>query len=168
MQEATERQAAVGACLEQHRARWLQTFLSSDARRMTCVFEAPDAEAVRYAQARGELTYDALWSAERMAPEVSPACPAGYSLVVVERDLPPGLTLEKFRQVADAAAGCRQSHRLTFVESFLGTASQRAVCVYYAPDAEAVRISNHESNLPVRRAWPCTRHSAPPASRAIP
>jgi hypothetical protein len=42
------------------------------------------------------------------------------------------------------------------------------VCVYYAPDAEAVRISNHESNLPGRRAWPCTRHSAPPASRAIP
>jgi hypothetical protein len=50
-------------CLDQHRIRVLRSYLSSDKRRMICVYEAPDAESVRIANRQGELPFDRVWTA---------------------------------------------------------------------------------------------------------
>lgn len=50
-------------CLDQHRVRFLRSYLSSDKKRMICVYEAPDAESVRIANRQGELPFDCVWTA---------------------------------------------------------------------------------------------------------
>ena len=55
--------AAVGWCLDLHRVRHVASYLSSDGRRMICLFEAPDAEAVRQVMGRLKAPYERVWSA---------------------------------------------------------------------------------------------------------
>jgi Nickel responsive protein SCO4226-like len=50
-------------CLETHRVKHLQSFVSQDRRRMICVFEAPDAEAVRQTAVELGYSYDSAWTA---------------------------------------------------------------------------------------------------------
>ena len=51
-------------CLEQHDVRFLHTYLSKDGRRMVCVYQAPDAEAVRKSQRQAGLPFDQVWTAQ--------------------------------------------------------------------------------------------------------
>ncbi len=51
-------------CLEQHGARWLRTYLSTDHKRMVCEFEAPDAEAVRQSYRSAGVQFERAWTAE--------------------------------------------------------------------------------------------------------
>ena len=60
-------------CLEQHRVRWVRSYLSSDGRRMLCLYRAPDAESVRLAQREASLDFDVLWSCERIGYDTMPA-----------------------------------------------------------------------------------------------
>ena len=50
-------------CLETHRVRHLHSYISEDGRRMICVFEAPDLEALRRTSVELGYTYDAAWPA---------------------------------------------------------------------------------------------------------
>jgi hypothetical protein len=50
-------------CLEAHRVRFAYTYFSFDRRRMLCMYEAPDAESVRRAQAQAGLPFDRVWPA---------------------------------------------------------------------------------------------------------
>lgn len=60
-------------CLEQHRVHWTRSFLSTDGRRMLCLYEAPDVESVRLAQREAELPVDAVWGFERIGPDTIPS-----------------------------------------------------------------------------------------------
>jgi hypothetical protein len=51
-------------CLEQHGARWLCSYLSTDRLRMICEFEAADAEAVRHAHRSADQAFERVWAAE--------------------------------------------------------------------------------------------------------
>jgi hypothetical protein len=51
-------------CLEMHRVRPLHSYVSRDGRRMICVYEAPDADAVRRVQETAGMPFDAVWSAD--------------------------------------------------------------------------------------------------------
>lgn len=50
-------------CLEENGIRFVQTYFSLDRKRMTCIYEAPDAESVRRVSDRAKLPYDRIWSA---------------------------------------------------------------------------------------------------------
>lgn len=72
--EARDRlNARLVPCLEQHRARWIESRLSLDGRHMICEFDAPDAEAVRTALRTAGLAYERVWSARVLAPEAAEA-----------------------------------------------------------------------------------------------
>lgn len=58
----------LGPCLEVHGVRWVATYLSNDRRRRTCLFEAPDAEAVRAAFHSAGVEFERAWAAARYAP----------------------------------------------------------------------------------------------------
>jgi len=60
-------------CLEQHRVNWARSFLSSDGRRMLCLYEAPDAESVRLAQREAELPVDTVWGFQRIGLDTIPS-----------------------------------------------------------------------------------------------
>ena len=54
-------------CLTIHRVRTLRSYLSSDGRRMVCVYQAPDVESVRVAKQKAGVPATRLWAARRYA-----------------------------------------------------------------------------------------------------
>jgi hypothetical protein len=58
-------------CLPRHQVAYLGAHLSADARRMLCVFLAPDAESVRIANRESGAPFDRAWTAtlHEAAPE---------------------------------------------------------------------------------------------------
>lgn len=61
--------AKLGPCLDQHEVRWVHSYLARDQTRMFCAFEAADADTVRTAHRAAGITYEAIWSAKRLAPD---------------------------------------------------------------------------------------------------
>ena len=51
-------------CMDLHRVKPVHHYISTDRRRMICVFEAPDAESVRKANATAGLPFDRIWTAQ--------------------------------------------------------------------------------------------------------
>ena len=56
-------------CLAVRSGQWRRSAVSVDRLRMTCEFEAPDAESVREAFRTAGLPYERAWSAEVFAVE---------------------------------------------------------------------------------------------------
>lgn len=50
-------------CLKTHNVHLVRSYLSPDGRRMICIFEAPDAEAVRQMSVQLGYSYDHVWRA---------------------------------------------------------------------------------------------------------
>ena len=50
-------------CLKAHGVQHTVSYVTRDGLRMICVFDAPDAEAVRRAARQLGLRYDGVWSA---------------------------------------------------------------------------------------------------------
>ncbi len=62
-EEIREKENGFAWCLEENNIQLVQTYLSLDRKRITCIYEAPDAEAVRRVSDRAKLPYDRIWSA---------------------------------------------------------------------------------------------------------
>lgn len=60
--DALKRQA--GPCFEMRRIKHLKMLRSKDRLRAICLYEAPDAAAVREAHEHGGFTYSKIWSVE--------------------------------------------------------------------------------------------------------
>jgi len=56
-------------CLDLYNVKFLKTYFAGDCKRMICVYEAPDAEAVRSANRKAGLPFEAVWSAKLFGPE---------------------------------------------------------------------------------------------------
>jgi len=59
------------ACFESHDARFVRSYFSTDRRRMICLYQAPDAEAVRHANRMAGVPFDRVWPAQVLAPEMA-------------------------------------------------------------------------------------------------
>ncbi len=79
-------------------------------------------------------------------------------LIVVERDYDPPLTPADFATLISRPDPCLSVRGVSLVQSFLSTDGRRGVCVFEAPDAEAVREGNREAGLPFRRVWAAALH----------
>lgn len=149
----------VAWCLEQHRVRFLRSYLSRDGRSMVCMYEAPDAESVRITQRKGGLPETRAFSASLLGGEVHEAEP-GRATIVVERDFPEPMSLEEVSAVMGQAGGCLATHRVKHLASYLSRDGQRLVCVFDAHDADSVRMAHRSLGGVVSRAWPATLHTA--------
>jgi hypothetical protein len=58
-------------CLEEHSVRYLRSYVSSDGLRMICLYEAPDAEAVRAANRKAGVPFDRVWRGSVFDPAAS-------------------------------------------------------------------------------------------------
>jgi hypothetical protein len=56
-------------CLGERHARWITSYFAIDRRRRICVFDAPDAEAVRQAYRMANVKFEKIWSAEQILDE---------------------------------------------------------------------------------------------------
>ncbi len=50
--------------------KWLISFLSADKKKTYCLYEAPDAEAIRRAAKRANLPADAVIEVDQVRPEM--------------------------------------------------------------------------------------------------
>jgi len=84
-----------------------------------------------------------------------PEWPAGYSLVVAQRDLSgvEGLTKQAVQHLASDPLGCNKRLRLTHFGGYLSHDLSRMVCVYFAPDMESVRKANRDNGVPWEQLW---------------
>src|ERR1700749_4762995 len=84
--EVKARQARVRWCFETQRVRFLRTYVSKDTRYAACMYDAPDAEAVRVTQRTADVPVTRAWTAHVLLEERVVA-PAGHSLVVAQRPM---------------------------------------------------------------------------------
>lgn len=54
----------VDPCLEAHGATWVRSYISSDRKRVTCEFEAADAEKVRESYRSAGVQFERVWTAQ--------------------------------------------------------------------------------------------------------
>lgn len=135
-------------CLEQHDVRFQRSLLARDRLRMLCIYQAPDAESVRLAQRTIGLPVERVWAAEELQRD------SGANLLVVERQFEQPVTRSLATQMAERMAWCSEAYGVERVQSYLARDGHRAVCVFRAPDAEAVRTAHRKNDIPFGRVWP--------------
>jgi hypothetical protein len=64
--DAVER--ATSACFQLRGVHPVRSFFSRDGRRLICIYQAPDAEAVRQANRAAGLTFESVWTADEFFP----------------------------------------------------------------------------------------------------
>lgn len=146
-------------CLDTHRVRFVGTYVAGHQRNMVCVYDAPDAEAVRVTQDRAGLPYDRIWAATSVFGHPIQENPHG-EIVVVPRSWPRALTPADVRHMLKVGADCLERARITLVASILAHAGRRQFCVYAARDTDSVRRANDEGGAPYEDAWRATVHRA--------
>jgi len=152
VQHAEERSAG---CLDAHGVRFQRTYLSHDGLRMVCLYEAPDAEAVRRAQTAAGLPFERAWTTRPIrydGPETGPEA------FVAEREFPVAIDEAALRGLAADKAWCLERWGCRTVWSLLSLDGRRCLCVYAAPDAEAVRQAQRLADVPWTTVWAAAVH----------
>ena len=136
-------------CLELYRADWQESFMAADGSRLVCRFQAPDSEAIRLLSRGDGATEKSVWSGEVHDAAEGPVN------VVVERSFDQTADLEQIQALEDAVAWCLEEYRVQFVRTVFSSDHRRMLCLYRAPDAESVRRTQEQGNLPFDSIWPC-------------
>jgi hypothetical protein len=146
-------------CLNLYRIRPSAHFLSADGMRCACIFDAPDAEAMR--SAVRNMTTSApkrLWPATvHLAPGSRNTIPAlvkgDRTFVVVERSFPQAVIFDDLQAIEDKGAACLDLYKVRFERSYFSHDRQRMICIYEAPDSESVRAANTQVGMPFDAVW---------------
>jgi hypothetical protein len=146
--------------LDTYHVRFLKTFFSKDRRRMLCLYEAPDAETVRRAQEQAKVPFEHAWTCQNVKSPDEPLDISFKEYVVVERVLAQPVTSEFLSSALRSSRGCMELHRASHLESFLERDGLKMVCVFRAPDAEAVRTVNAQLGAPDGDTWTASVHTA--------
>ncbi len=142
-------------CFMMHRVDWLGSLLANDGRRMVCWFRGPDAESARTALRQSGADAEVLWPGTVHTPPEAPEPDRACSYVLVSRRFAEPVTMESIQAIEDAGAWCLEAHRVRFVRTFFSRDRLRMLCLYQAPDAEAVRLAQQQAGMPVESVWAC-------------
>jgi hypothetical protein len=149
-------------CFDLYRSHPVTHYLSLDGSHILCVFRAPDAEAVRRSlKAIGVLPPDRVWTASLEGKAADPvelaamAIAAGStgSVVLVERSFAEPVAFADVQALEDRGQWCLDLNGVRFLATFFARDRRRMVCLYAAPDSEAVRRTNARLDLPFDRVW---------------
>lgn len=87
--------------------------------------------------------------------------------VVAEQDLDPPISAEDWRTLRRESGWCRDLYGVRHLDSYLSGDGRRLLCVWDAPDAEAVRQFYRTMALPTRVVWTAEAHG-PQVPLAVP
>ena len=143
-------------CLDLHRVSLRRHHLALDGRRILCLFEAPDAEAVRRViRETDHPPVGRLWSALVLGP--GPVLEDGLGeaapVVIVERELDPALEPAGAQALAARAADIAAR---TGLRPLVGLASRdggRRVALHAGNGAAARGHAEAAAGLPQGHAW---------------
>jgi hypothetical protein len=139
-------------CFDMHRVVWRRSLLSRDGRHLVCWFHAPDTESARIAVRQSGSDARRLWSGHVHHAEHGNAPTPN---VAVERDFANPVRVESLQAIEDANAWCLETHRVRFVRTYASADGKRMICLYHAPDAEAVRLAQRAAGMPFTAVWAC-------------
>jgi hypothetical protein len=142
-------------CFLTHRVDWHSSMLSLDGRRMFCWFSAADAESVRNALRQAGQDATVLWSGTVHEARTRPDAPPPEADVVVTRSFDEPVAVEDIQAIEDAGAHCLEAHRVRFVRTYFSRDRRRMLCLYHAPDAESVRLAQHQAGMPLDEVLAC-------------
>jgi hypothetical protein len=77
--------------------------------------------------------------------------------VLVERSFSAPEKFARAHALEVAKGWCLEQHRVQWARSYFSADGRRSLCLYRAPDAEAVRLGQHEAGLPFDAVWPFER-----------
>jgi hypothetical protein len=143
-------------CLDQHRVDIRSTFLALTGERTVCVYAAPDAESVRAVNRQVGVPLVRLWTASVHAAPTAPSAAPAKPFVVVERSFAEPAVLGDLQAMEDRGAWCLDLNGVRFLHTYLSLDRLRMVCVYEAPDAEAVRRTQKQLAMPFDDVWAAT------------
>ena len=138
-------------CLKLHSIEWVESYLSIDGRSLVCHFISPDTETTRTAIRQLGSDFSAVWPATLHDGAAGDETPN----VMVTRCFDGPVALDDIQAIEDAGAKCLELRDVTFVKTLFSTDRKRMLCLYKAPDAEAVRNAQREARMPVDRVWAC-------------
>jgi hypothetical protein len=153
-------------CFDLHRTLYRWSYFSSAGTRLICRFSAPDAESVRLALQASPSRPDYTHSVSLHAPPDAGTTDAPPefgpdSLIVVERNFDSEVDFAVVEAIKDKGQWCLDQHRVRHLRSYFARDRRRMVCLYRAPDAEAVRQVQDRIGLPYEKAWPAVVFMAP-------
>lgn len=141
-------------CFALHRVAWQGSHLATGGHRMVCRFSAPDAESVRIALRTTGAPTGRLWEGTvHDGPGYRDGGPAANVLIGRSFDTP---LAEEEIEAVEAHGWCAETHRVTFVRTYVSIDRRRLLCLYRAPDAESVRLAQRSMRLPVDDLWAFT------------
>jgi hypothetical protein len=145
-------------CLENNRVNALYSYLAGDGRRLFCVFRAPDAESVRRSLRQLEGSHpNRAWTAALIEPPSTGATAARPpALALVERSWDEPVAFEEVEALEESGASCLELHRVRFLRTYFSNDRRRMLCLYAAPDAESVRLTQAKIGMPFDDVWPVT------------
>ncbi|MDG2269490.1 MAG: DUF4242 domain-containing protein [Alphaproteobacteria bacterium] len=73
--------------------------------------------------------------------------------IVVERLFEEPVEFETIQKMEDESQWCLDLYKVKFLQTFLAADRKRIICVYGAPDAEAVRSANRQAGVPFEAVW---------------
>jgi hypothetical protein len=74
-------------------------------------------------------------------------------VIVIERRFDEPASFQDLQERETAARWCLEQHTVLFAGTYVALDLRTMVCLYRAPDVEAVRTSQRVAGLPVARAW---------------
>lgn len=75
------------------------------------------------------------------------------AVVIVEERFDPPIDLSQGSPVADKVSPCLPVYDVHWLSSYIARDGTRCVCVYEAPDAEAVRRTYRAAGVPFENVW---------------
>lgn len=148
--ELQDKERHVAWCLEQHAVKFLHSYIARDRETVICLYRAPDVEAVRVTQRTAGLPVERAWAASVIGELPT----TNQSVLIAERWLEQPVTSDFVIETMAERGHCMQLYGVSLLASHLARDGRRMICAFAAPDAEAVRTTNHKIGFPVDRLWP--------------
>lgn len=86
------------------------------------------------------------------------------TLVIVETTYDPPLTDERRQSDQDRLYACMELRNVEWLQSFESFDRRRKVCLFRAPDVDAMRESLRSAGVPFDRVWAAARREPDPAA----
>jgi len=139
------------SCLNLYNIDWVESYLSADGASLVCHFIAPDTETTRTAIRQTGSDFRAAWPGTLHDGAAGDETPN----VMVTRSFAEPVELDDLQAIEDAGIHCLDLRNVTFVKTLFSSDRKRMMCLYKAPDAQAVRDAQREAGMPVDQVWAC-------------
>lgn len=140
-------------CRDLHGVRPVRALAAPGQQRYLCLYEAPDAEAVRHYSRAAGTPLERAWPATLFPGSVPPDRPLPDDVFVVERLFETPLSVAALEEKEARLSPCLESYCVRRLQSYLARDGRRLVCIYDAPDAESVRQIQRSASLAYERLW---------------